>query len=95
MLYNDNVVCSPNIGPLLAAPLFSCIASHQAHGLHNHRDGTQATTEGSEILARDLIVLVRHTVANSYLNGLRALRRTPKSPFVSAEQVIDVREPLR
>ena len=56
MLYNDNVVRSPNFGPLLAAPLFSCIASHQAHGLRNHRDGTQATTESSEILARELIV---------------------------------------
>lgn len=56
MLYNDNVVRSPNFGPLFAAPLFSCIASHQARGLRNHRDGTQATTEGSEILATELIV---------------------------------------
>ena len=56
MLYNDNVVHSSHSGPLFAAPLFPCIASHQAHGLHNHRDGTQATTEGSEILAKDLVV---------------------------------------
>lgn len=57
MLYNDNVVHSSHSGPLFAAPLFPCIASHQAHGLQYHQDGTQATTEGSEILVKDLIVV--------------------------------------
>jgi len=46
----------PTHCPLFAAPLFPCIASHQIHGLRHHQDGTQATTKGSEIQARELIV---------------------------------------
>jgi len=56
MLYNDNVVRSLNFGLIFAAPLLLYIASHQAYGLRHHQDGTQATPEGSEILARELIV---------------------------------------
>lgn len=42
--------------PFFAALLFLYIASHQVYGLSHHQHRTQATTKGSEILARKLIM---------------------------------------